>query len=120
MGNYVDSIDDTDYFVSFMDLQRNDMTTDRNSDLVWTCYAVDSEIEKSVPEAMFLAITDCGCSRTLAGRSWAMNFIGYLRRTNIPYFIMRQEETFKFGGSVYTLRSRPWSRGWQSKTHGLP
>ena len=98
VGNCADSIEDTDYFVSFVELQRNNVTTDRNNDLVWTCYAVDSNVEKKAPEAMFLAITDCACSRTLAGRSWAMNFIGYLKKTNIPYFIMKQEETFKFGG----------------------
>ena len=46
----------------------------------------------------FLAITDCACSRTLAGKTWMTSFLRYLKAEHIPFFVLPQEEVFKFGG----------------------
>ena len=43
-------------------------------------------------------IIDCACSRTLAGVPWVKNYIVYAKKNQIPYMIMDQSETFKFGG----------------------
>lgn len=50
------------------------------------------------PNTDFLAITDCACSRTLAGRKWAGHFIKFIKENHVPYFLMEQNEVFKFGG----------------------
>ena len=46
----------------------------------------------------FYAITDCACSRTLAGKKWVKGYIEYLNKNSIPYMAIKQKETFKFGG----------------------
>ena len=46
----------------------------------------------------FLAITDCACSRTLAGKTWMASFLRHLKAEHIPFFVLPQEEIFKFGG----------------------
>ena len=44
------------------------------------------------------AIVDCACSRTLAGTRWMREYLRESRRMGIPYFIIDQNEVFKFGG----------------------
>ena len=44
------------------------------------------------------AIVDCACSRTLAGTRWLRTYLRASRRAGIPYFIIGQNEVFKFGG----------------------
>ena len=43
-------------------------------------------------------ITDCACSRTVAGRDWIKNMIKAADNRQISYFLMKQDEIFKFGG----------------------
>ena len=44
------------------------------------------------------AITDCACSRTLAGPTWVKDYVKIAKKFRWPYFQIDQEETFKFGG----------------------
>ena len=46
----------------------------------------------------FMGITDCACSRTLAGKPWLVKFIKALKKRQIPHILMEQNEVFKFGG----------------------
>ena len=43
-------------------------------------------------------ITDCACTRTVAGRDWVKKMIKYAEQYGVPHFIMKQDEVFKFGG----------------------
>ncbi|CAL1132729.1 unnamed protein product [Cladocopium goreaui] len=43
-------------------------------------------------------IVDCACSRTLAGPEWVKAYMKKADQCGVPYFVMRQNETFKFGG----------------------
>ncbi len=43
-------------------------------------------------------IVDCACSRTLAGTMWCRKYIELAKDNGIPYIIINQDETFKFGG----------------------
>ena len=45
-----------------------------------------------------MAITDCACSRTLAGKSWMVKFVRCLKKRGIPFIVLEQNEMFKFGG----------------------
>ena len=44
------------------------------------------------------AITDCACSRTLAGPLWEMEYKEMAKDRQWDYLEVEQEETFKFGG----------------------
>ena len=44
-------------------------------------------------------IADCACSRTLAGSRWVKNYVNILKEHDIPYFVINQNEVFKFGGA---------------------
>ena len=43
-------------------------------------------------------IVDCACSRTLAGPEWVRAYIEKAKEYKVPYFVMNQNESFKFGG----------------------
>ena len=43
-------------------------------------------------------IADCACSRTLAGSRWIKDYIYVMKEHDIPYFVIDQDEVFKFGG----------------------
>lgn len=49
-------------------------------------------------EAKLDAIVDCACSRTLAGIKWLKDYVKCARRHGVPYFVIQQNEVFKFGG----------------------
>ena len=44
------------------------------------------------------AITDSACSRTLAGAGWLMRYKALADKCGVPYMMVGQSETFKFGG----------------------
>lgn len=44
------------------------------------------------------AIVDCACSRTLAGTRWVKSYLRESKKAGVPYFIIDQNEVFKFGG----------------------
>ena len=46
------------------------------------------------------AITDCACSRTLAGPDWVQSYVRLAKKHGWPYFQIEQKETFKFGGKT--------------------
>ena len=43
-------------------------------------------------------IADCACSRTLAGSRWIKDYVAILKEHGVPYFVINQDEVFKFGG----------------------
>ena len=43
-------------------------------------------------------IVDCACSRTLAGTPWIKKFVNWAKANRVPYFVMAQDEVFRFGG----------------------
>ena len=58
-------------------------------------------------------IADCACSRTLAGSRWIKDYIYALKEHDIPYFVIDQDEVFKFGGPrLYPSKKAPvgWLR----------
>ena len=44
------------------------------------------------------AIVDCACSRTLAGIKWLKDYVKCAKQHGVPYFVIKQNEVFKFGG----------------------
>ena len=43
-------------------------------------------------------VVDCACSRTLAGVAWCKKYLEVVKKFDIPYIMIEQEEHFKFGG----------------------
>ena len=55
-----------------------------------------------------LGITDCACSRSLAGTTWLMHYFDFAEKADIPYFAIQQNEVFKFGGKKLFPSDTAW------------
>lgn len=53
-------------------------------------------------------ITDCACSRTLAGGGWLAKYFAAADKFGIPYFPVEQTEVFKFGGKKLFPSDTAW------------
>ena len=51
-----------------------------------------------VKDTELYGITDCACSRTVAGRPWICKMARKAKANNIPHFFIAQDEKFKFRG----------------------
>ncbi|CAJ1346774.1 unnamed protein product [Effrenium voratum] len=59
-----------------------------------------------VKDTELYGITDCACSRTVAGRPWLCKMARKAKANNIPHFFIAQDEKFKFGGPDCRSRMR--------------
>ncbi|CAJ1438952.1 unnamed protein product [Effrenium voratum] len=76
--------------------QKNPQGDKRDAHQVKFCHV--AYMTDSTTETELYGITDCACSRTVAGRPWIRRMVRKAKENNIPYFFMAQEENFKFGG----------------------
>ena len=76
--------------------QKNPQGDKRDAHQVKFCHV--AYMTDSMTETELYGITDCACSRTVAGRPWIRRMVRKAKEDNIPYFFMAQEENFKFGG----------------------
>ncbi|CAJ1436718.1 unnamed protein product [Effrenium voratum] len=76
--------------------QKNPQGDKRDAHQVKFCHV--AYMTDSMTETELYGITDCACSRTVAGRPWIRRMVRKAKENNIPYFFMAQEENFKFGG----------------------
>ena len=85
-----------------LDLAFHENTYEMDYDI--TLYAKE---KGEMHQPKFLAIADCARSRTLAGERWMQAFLKHQKEHRAPYFIPKQDETFKFGGEkLYPSRSQ--------------
>lgn len=56
----------------------------------------------------YMAILDCACSRTLAGRPWLATFVKSCKTKGIEIRSIPQDEVFKFGGEKLYPSSVAW------------
>ena len=60
------------------------------------------------PQDYYMAILDCACSRTLAGRPWLATFVKSCKTKGIEIRSIPQDEVFKFGGEKLYPSSVAW------------
>ena len=53
-------------------------------------------------------ITDCACSRTLAGTAWLRRYFALADTAGVPYYPIQQDEVFKFGGKKLFPSDTAW------------
>ena len=79
----------------------NDVKAAHTTHVVFFTSALENDPE-------LYGITDCACSRTLAGTGWLAKYFSVAKETGIPYFPVEQQEVFKFGGKKLYPSDTAW------------